>query len=87
LIATAGRDRSVLALEVDESQHGLNRGIGDLPNVRLEPGGAQAIPAADASFDAVIMFKSLHHVPVGLAPAALRSPFATSPSSRSSCSA
>ena len=63
-LATAGRDRRVLALEVDELQHGHNLLIDDLPNVRFGLGGAEAIPAADASFDAVFLFKSLHHVPV-----------------------
>jgi ubiquinone/menaquinone biosynthesis C-methylase UbiE len=72
LIATAGRDRSVLALEVDAIQHGLNLAITDLPNVRFELGGAEAIPAPDASVDAVFMFKSLHHVPPELMPGALR---------------
>jgi ubiquinone/menaquinone biosynthesis C-methylase UbiE len=71
MIATSGRDRNVLALEVDAIQHGLNLAITDLPNVRFELGGAEAIPAADASFDAVFMFKSLHHVPPELMPAAL----------------
>lgn len=63
-IAEAGRDRHVLALEVDEAQHALNLGITDLPNVRFARGGAEAIPADDASIDVVFMFKSLHHVPL-----------------------
>ena len=54
---------SVLALEVDEIQLAKNTMIGDLPNVRFEYGGAENIPAADSSFDIVLMFKSLHHVP------------------------
>ena len=70
-IATAGPDRRVLALEVDEIQHALNRRIGDLPNVQFRLGGAEAIPAADASMDVVLLFKSLHHVPVDLMPRAL----------------
>ena len=37
----------------------------DLPNVRFAHGGAEAIPAEDNAFDIVILFKSLHHVPVG----------------------
>lgn len=57
---------SVLALEVDAIQLAKNRAIADLPNVRFEHGGAELIPAADASFDIVLMFKSLHHVPVAL---------------------
>ncbi len=55
---------SVLALEVDKVQLAKNQAIHDLPNVRFEYGGAENIPAANASFDIVLMFKSLHHVPV-----------------------
>jgi ubiquinone/menaquinone biosynthesis C-methylase UbiE len=62
-VAAAGPGRRVLALEVDEAQHALNERIDDLPNVRFRTGGAEAIPAPDASFDVVLMFKSLHHVP------------------------
>ncbi len=72
LIATTGRDRQVLALEVDEIQHGLNLAITDLPNVRFELAGAQAIPVPDASVDVIFMFKSLHHVPPDLMTTALR---------------
>jgi ubiquinone/menaquinone biosynthesis C-methylase UbiE len=57
---------SVLALEVDEIQLARNLTITDLPNVRFAHGGAEKIPAADASVDIVLMFKSLHHVPVEL---------------------
>ena len=39
--------------------------------MRFAHGGAEAIPAADVSFDIVLMFKSLHHVPVGEMDAAL----------------
>lgn len=70
-IATAGRDRRVLALEVDEIQQALNDRISDLPNVEFRLGGAEAIPAADGSMDVVLLFKSLHHVPVELMPTAL----------------
>lgn len=62
----AAKAASVLALEVDEIQLAKNRDIDDLPNVRFERGGAQEIPAVDASADIVLMFKSLHHVPVEL---------------------
>lgn len=54
----------LLALEVDEIQLEKNRQIGDLPNVVFDRGGAEAIPAEDSGFDIVMMFKSLHHVPV-----------------------
>lgn len=54
----------VVAAEVDRIQHAKNLAIDDLPRVRFVIGGAEAIDAPDASFDAVFMFKSLHHVPV-----------------------
>src|SRR5512135_386724 len=60
-IAQAHRTASILALETDTVQHGKNLQITDLPNVKFELGGAEAIPASDGSFDAVFMFKSLHH--------------------------
>lgn len=60
----AARAASVLGLEVDEVQLARNLAIADLPNVRFAHGGAERIPAADAAFDIVLMFKSLHHVPV-----------------------
>lgn len=72
VIATAGRDRRVLALEVDAIQHAKNLQIADLPNVQFALAGAEAIPAPDASFDVAFMFKSLHHVPLELMDAALR---------------
>lgn len=72
VIATAGRDRRILALEVDAIQHAKNLQIGDLPNVEFALAGAEAIPAPDASFDVAFMFKSLHHVPIELMGTALR---------------
>lgn len=63
-LAESGRVKEILALEVDAIQHARNLEISDLPNVRFCQGGAEAIPAADGSFDIVMMFKSLHHVPV-----------------------
>jgi ubiquinone/menaquinone biosynthesis C-methylase UbiE len=72
VIATAGRDRRVLALEVDAIQHARNLQIADLPNVQFALAGAEAIPASDASFDVAFMFKSLHHVPLERMDAALR---------------
>ena len=55
---------SVTAMEVDLVQHAKNCAIADLPNVKFRPGGAEWISAGDGSFDIVLMFKSLHHVPV-----------------------
>ncbi len=65
-IALGGENRVVLGLEVDEVQHQKNI-ESELPdNLTFGIGGAQNIPADDNSFDVVMMFKSLHHVPLGL---------------------
>ena len=60
----------VTGLEVDRIQHAANMAN---PAERLEfvEAGAQAIPAPDASFELVIMLKSLHHVPLELMEQAL----------------
>lgn len=55
---------SVLALEVDEVQHAKNLAAAPVPGVTFAFGGAEAIPAEDASADVVLMLKSLHHVPL-----------------------
>ncbi|MFL6675931.1 MAG: class I SAM-dependent methyltransferase [Massilia sp.] len=62
LLAGSGKFSTILALEVDQRQHQKNLALTDLPGVRFALGGAEAIPAADGSFDAVFLFKSLHHV-------------------------
>lgn len=67
-IASAGHDRRILALEVDEVQHALHQQITDLENVEFRLAGAENIPADDGSVDVVFMFKSLHHVPEELMP-------------------
>lgn len=56
--------REIVAMEVDQIQHDKNLLIPDLPNVRFQFGGAQKIDLPDDWADAVIMLKSLHHVPV-----------------------
>lgn len=56
--------REIVAMEVDRIQHEKNLLIPDLPDVTFQYGGAQAIDLPDDSVDAVIMLKSLHHVPV-----------------------
>ncbi|HEY6094703.1 MAG TPA: class I SAM-dependent methyltransferase [Gallionellaceae bacterium] len=70
-IAQGGKVARIMALEVDQIQHAKNLQISDLPNVTFSLGGAEAIPAPDSSFDIVIMFKSLHHVPVDVMDQAL----------------
>jgi len=66
LIATSGADRRITALEVDGIAHRNNLQANDLPNVEFVLAGAQDIPLEDATVDIVMMFKSLHHVPVAL---------------------
>lgn len=63
-IATTGEKRTLIAMEVDQIQHNKNKQITDLPNVHFELAGGQNIPEEDDCFDAVFMFKSLHHVPI-----------------------
>jgi SAM-dependent methyltransferase len=62
----------IIAMEVDRIQHHKNLQISDLPQVTFLFGGAEAIDLPDGSVDAVIMLKSLHHVPVGEMDQALR---------------
>src|SRR5574343_338125 len=64
LLAENGRVDGIVALEVDTIQPSKHLLVDDLPNVRFFPGGAEALPLPDASVDIVLMFKSLHHVPV-----------------------
>lgn len=57
---------SVVAAEVDEIQHQKNLAVKDLDRVTFKAYGAEAIEEIDESFDIVLMFKSLHHVPLDL---------------------
>jgi len=59
----AEKAATVLALEVDSIQLAKNQALDTPDNIRFEYGGAENIPAMDASFDIVLMFRSLHHVP------------------------
>lgn len=71
-LAQTGRVKEIIALEVDQIQHARNLQVTDLPQVSFRQGGAEAIPLPDASVDIVLMFKSLHHVPMAQMDAALR---------------
>ena len=71
-IASSGVNRQVTAFEVDEIAHGMNLEMTDLPNVKFGLSGAQSIPLDDDSVDVVLMFKSLHHVPLELMEPSLR---------------
>jgi len=64
VIAMSGIGRRVTALEVDEIAHRNNLQTNELANVEFILAGAQDIPLDDASVDVVMMFKSLHHVPI-----------------------
>lgn len=71
-LAETGRVKAIVALEVDLIQHARNLEAPAASNVEFRQGGAEAIPAADNSFDIVLMFKSLHHVPMAQMEQALK---------------
>ena len=61
----------IVATEVDRIQLKKNLSITDLPTDTFRYGGAESIADADETYDAVFMFKSLHHVPMDLMAQAL----------------
>mgnify|MGYP001822645355 FL=1 len=63
--------REIVAAEVDQIQHQKNLALDDLPKVSFRSFGAEAVDEPDNSFDCVLMFKSLHHVPVPMMDTAL----------------
>ncbi|MGV8899534.1 MAG: class I SAM-dependent methyltransferase [Burkholderiaceae bacterium] len=63
-IAKDDKVANLLALETDAIQHAINLTYPDLPKIQFALGAAEAIPAENSSFDIVMMFKSLHHVPL-----------------------
>jgi SAM-dependent methyltransferase len=71
MLAETGRIMEILALEVDDIQHARNLAAPPIARVHFAHGGAEAIPAEADSIDIVLMFKSLHHVPVPLMDQAL----------------
>lgn len=64
LIAEKYNVAKITAVEIDPIQHEKNLQIADMPKTEFKSYGAQDIPEADKTFDVVMMFKSLHHVPV-----------------------
>ncbi len=66
LIAERTGVSAIVAAEVDQIQHAKNLEIPDLPKVTFEAFGAESIAASNASFDIIILFKSLHHIPAAL---------------------
>ena len=71
-IASSGQNRTMVAMEVDKLQHDKNMGINNLSNVKFILAGAEKIPENDNTFDVVLLFKSLHHVPLDLMDSALK---------------
>ncbi len=65
-LATSHPDCEFVATEVDRVQHEKNLSATCPPNLCFRLGGAQQIDLPNASIDAVIMLKSLHHVPSDL---------------------
>lgn len=65
-LAEAWPTANIIAAEVDETQHNKNLAITDLHNVTFQLAGMENINVGDNSIDAVIMLKSLHHVPAHL---------------------
>lgn len=62
-IATTHPVREVIGVEADELQHAANSAAPATERLRFLAGRAECLPLPDASIDAVLMFKSLHHVP------------------------
>ena len=66
-----GMAASVAAIEVDRAQHAKNLAAPPVAGLAFHLAPADALPFADASFEAALMLKSLHHVPVARMDAAL----------------
>lgn len=72
LLAERFGPREIVATEVDRIQHERNLASPQLPQVSFRLGGAEGIADPDGSYDLVLMFKSLHHVPRDLMDRALQ---------------
>ena len=66
-----GAGAIVVALEPDPIQAERNRAAAPLDGLAFVEGRAEHPPGADASYDGVLFFRSLHHVPVSAMEAAL----------------
>lgn len=71
-IALAHPTATIIATEVDGVQHAMNLAADVPSNMRFADFGAESIPLPSASVDVVLMFKSLHHVPLARLDDALR---------------
>ena len=63
-IAKAHPGARIIAAEVDKIQHAKNVAAAQVANLSFADFGAESIPLGDASIDVVMMFRSLHHVPL-----------------------
>jgi ubiquinone/menaquinone biosynthesis C-methylase UbiE len=63
-IAKAHPSARIVAAEVDRIQHAKNLASASPPNLAFADFGAESIPLGDGSIDLVMMFRSLHHVPL-----------------------
>lgn len=63
LLLETGKFASITALEVDPVQHARNLALGDVAGLTFGLGRAEETGCATGRFDAVFLFKSLHHVP------------------------
>lgn len=61
---------TVVGIEVEPAKRVIALQAEPLPGLRFEQGVAESIPLADASVDAALMMKSLHHVPIAAMDAA-----------------
>lgn len=57
-------ETTIIGFEIDPIQHGKNKALGAPSNLEFRFGAAEKIALPTASVDAVLMLKSLHHVPV-----------------------
>jgi ubiquinone/menaquinone biosynthesis C-methylase UbiE len=71
-IARSHPSAQIIAAEVDRVQLAKNLSAAPTGNISFADFGAQSIPLADASIDVVMMFRSLHHVPLDCLDTAMR---------------
>lgn len=64
-------DEGARVTGVDPQEEAVERARAAVPEGHFEVAGAEALPFAEASFDAAIFSNSLHHVPMALMGAAL----------------
>lgn len=71
-VAERHTESDILAFEVDREQHEKNLKLDKAPNIKFHIAGAERIPLSEGTVDMVLMFKSLHHVPINMMGQALR---------------